>query len=81
MKKFINKEIAKMKIIKLILEIFIITMVTLCGFGGGFIIFGLPIIYLFQPTSIICKIMVIITIFIPMAIAWYIAPKINDKFL
>lgn len=70
-----------MKHIKFIFEVIILTIISLCAFGGGFIIFGLPIMYIFEPNPITCEIITFITVFVPMPLAWYIAPKISDKIL
>lgn len=70
-----------MKYIKILLETIILMIISLCAFGGGFIIFGLPIMYIFEPNPQICEIITFITIFVPMPFAWYIAPKIADKIL
>lgn len=68
-----------MKYLKLFLEIILVIIISMCGFGGGFIIFGLPIIFIFQPSPIVCDIITFVTVFLPMPFAWYIAPKLSDK--
>lgn len=68
-----------MKYLKFLLGMILVTIISLCGFGGGFIVFGLPIIYIFQPSPTVCEIITFITVFLPMPFAWWIAPKISDK--
>lgn len=63
------------------LIVIIILIVALCGFGGGLLVFGLPIIFIFKLSGVIAEIISILTIFVPMPIAWYLAPKLSDKYL
>lgn len=70
-----------MKIFILIAQIIILTLVSMCAFGGGLIIFGLPFLLVFKPIESIANIIIFITTFLPIPFAWYFAPKIADKFL
>ena len=70
-----------MKIFILIIEIIILTLVSVCAFGGGLIIFGFPLLLIFKPIESIANIIIFITTFLPMPFAWYFAPKISDKIL
>ena len=70
-----------MKIFILIAQIIILTLVSMCAFGGGLIIFGLPLLLGFKPIESIANIIIFITTFLPIPFAWYFAPKIADKIL
>ena len=70
-----------MKVFILIAQIIILTLVSMCAFGGGLIIFGLPLLLVFKPIESIANIIIFITTFLPMSFAWYFAPKIADKIL
>lgn len=70
-----------MKIFILIAQIIILTLVSMCAFGGGLIIFGLPLLLVFKPIESIANIIIFITTFLPMPFAWYFAPEIADKIL
>ncbi len=70
-----------MKIFILIIKIIILTLVSMCAFGGGLIIFGLPLLLIFEPIESMANIIIFITTFLPMPFAWYFAPKILDKIL
>lgn len=69
-----------MKIFLIIIEIIILTFVSMCAFGGGLIIFGFPLLLIFKPIEIISYVIVFLTTFVPMFFAWHFAPKILDKF-
>lgn len=69
-----------MKIIKTILEIILITIVSICAFGGGCIIWTFLAMFI-QPEPKIMEIMFYITMFVPMPFCWYIAPKLGEKIL
>ncbi len=68
-----------MKNIKLGLEIILITIISLCAFGGGLFVFGLPLLWILQPSPAMVELIVFMSIFVPMPFAWWIAPKISDK--
>lgn len=70
-----------MKIFILIIKIIILTLVSMCAFGGGLIIFGLPLLLILKPMESIANIIIFITTFLPMPFAWHFAPKILDKIL
>ena len=68
-----------LEIIKTILIIGVLTLVALCAFGGGCMIY-VVICLLFgidgvNPTT------ALITAVIPAPFAWWIAPKLSDKWL
>ena len=65
--------------IKTILLFITIIIVSLCGFGGGCIIWFL-IALIIKPSPMVFEIMFYITTFIPMPFCWWIAPKISKKF-
>lgn len=68
-----------MKKLKFILGVILLTIISMCGFGGGFIVIGLPIIYIFKPSPIVCDIISFASVFIPIPFAWWIAPKLEEK--
>lgn len=70
-----------MKIFLIIIETIILTFISMCAFGGGLIIFGLPLLFIFKPVEIVSNIIIFTTTFIPIPFAWYFAPKIADKIL
>lgn len=69
-----------MKKIKEIMLITGIVIISLCGFGGGCIIWFL-ISLLIKPSPQVFEIVFYISIFAPMPFCWWIAPKISEKFL
>ena len=69
-----------MEILKTIMLIIIITIISLCAFGGGFIIWCL-LALIIKPNPTVFEIMFYITTFVPMPFCWWIAPKIGEKFL
>lgn len=69
-----------MKILKRIMLIIIITIISLCAFGGGCIIWCL-LALIIKPSPTVFEIMFYITTFVPMPFCWWIAPKIGEKFL
>ena len=69
-----------MKILKTIMLIIIITIISLCAFDGGYIIWSL-LALIIKPSPTVFEIMLYITTFVPMPFCWWIAPKIGEKFL
>lgn len=69
-----------MKMIKTILGIILATIISICAFGGGCLIWVLIAIFL-QPSPLINEIMFYASALIPIPFCWYIAPKIGDKIL
>lgn len=69
-----------MKIIKTILEVALLTIISICAFGGGCLIWTFIAIFI-EPSPQVMEIMFYITAFVPMPICWYIAPKISKKIL
>lgn len=71
-----------MKIVKIIIDTILLLVITICGFGGGCLIYSFITITLFPNIdSILNEILFFITALVPMPICWYIAPKISDKIL
>ena len=70
MKKFITSII-------FIIKILITTIIALCGFGGGCLIY-FTIALLFKIN--INETIFILSILIPVPISWWLAPKISEKF-
>lgn len=70
-----------MKIFISIIQIIILTLMSMCAFGGGLIIFGLPLLLIFKPIESVANIIIFTTTFLRMPFAWYFAPKIADKIL
>lgn len=70
-----------MKIFISIIQIIILTLMSMCAFGGGLIIFGLPLLLIFKPIESVANIIIFTTTFLPMPFAGYFAPKIADKIL
>lgn len=71
-----------MKIVKIIIDTILLLVITICGFGGGCLIYSFIAIKLFPNIdSILNEILFFITALVPMPICWYIAPKISDKIL
>lgn len=71
-----------MKIVKIIIDTILLLVITICGFGGGCLIYSFIAIILFpniNPT--LNEILFFITALVPIPICWYIAPKISDKIL
>lgn len=66
--------------IKTMLLIIAITIISLCGFGGGCLIWYL-IALIIKPSPTVFEIMFYITTFVPIPFCWWIAPKISEKFL
>lgn len=69
-----------MKILKKIMLIIIITIISICAFGGGCIIWSL-LALIIKPSPTVFEIMLYITTFVPMPFCWWIAPKIGEKYL
>lgn len=69
-----------MKYIKLMLEIIVLLLITICAFGGGCIIWTF-IAILIKPSPLVNEIMFYVTAIVPAPFCWYIAPKISDKIL
>lgn len=69
-----------MEIIKNILITILFTIVTICAFCGGCIIWTFLAIFI-QPSPEIMEIMFYITALVPTPFCWYIAPKIAKKYL
>lgn len=69
-----------MEILKTIMLIIIITIISLCAFGGGCIIWYL-LALIIKPSPTVFEIMSYITTFVPMPFCWWIAPKIGEKYL
>ncbi len=68
-----------MKIIKTILEIILITIISICAFGGGCLIYiAIGLFFHFEQLS---STIFILSALLPCPICWYIAPKISDKIL
>lgn len=68
-----------MKILKTIILIIIITIISICAFGGGCIIWSL-LALIIKPSPTVFEIMFYITTFVPMPFCWWIAPKISEKY-
>lgn len=68
-----------MKMLKDILLMIAMTVVMICGFGGGCIIWCL-LALIIKPSSTVFEIMFYITTFVPMPFCWWIAPKISEKY-
>ena len=69
-----------MKILKTIMLIIIITIISICGFGGGCIIWSL-LSLIIKPSPQVFEIMFYISTFVPIPFCWWVAPKISEKFL
>ena len=69
-----------MKMLKDILLMIAMTVVMICGFGGGCLIWCL-LALIIKPSPTVFEIMFYITTFVPMPFCWWIAPKIGEKFL
>lgn len=69
-----------MKMLKDILLMIAMTVVMICAFGGGCIIWCL-LALIIKPSPTVFEIMFYITTFVPMPFCWWIAPKIGEKFL
>lgn len=69
-----------MKRIKTLLEIILITIISICAFGGGCLIWTVIAMFI-TPSPHIMEIMFYITAFVPMPFCWYIAPKLGKKIL
>lgn len=68
-----------MKILKTIILIIIKTIISICAFGGGCIIWSL-LALIIKPSPTVFEIMFYITTFVPMPFCWWIAPKIGEKY-
>lgn len=68
-----------MKILKTIMLIIIITIISICAFGGSCIIWSL-LCLIIKPSPTVFEIMFYITTFVPMPFCWWIAPKIGEKY-
>lgn len=68
-----------MKILKTIMLIIITTIISICAFGGGCIIWSL-LALIIKPSLTVFEIMFYITTFVPMPFCWWIAPKISEKY-
>lgn len=68
-----------MKILKTIMLIVITTIITICAFGGGCIIWCL-LSLIIKPTPEVFEIAFYISIFVPIPFCWWIAPKFAEKY-
>lgn len=69
-----------MKYLKLILEMILMLIISVCAFGGGCIIWTIIAIFL-QPTPQVNEIMFYVALFVPAPFCWWLAPKLSDKWL
>lgn len=69
-----------LKGLKMILEIIILLIVTICTFGGGCLIWTIIAIFI-QPSPQVAEIMFYVSALVPIPFCWYIAPKISNKIL
>lgn len=69
-----------MRIIKTIILVITITILVLCAFGGGSIVFGIPLIWILKPSAEMCDLIVFLTALVPMPFAYWLAPKISKKY-
>lgn len=68
-----------MKILKTIMLIIIITIISICAFGGGSLIWFL-IALLIKPSPLVFGIWLYIFTFVPMPFCWWVASKIGEKY-
>lgn len=68
-----------MKMLKDILLMIAMTVVMICGFGGGCLIWSL-LALIIKPSPTVFEIMFYTTTFVPIPFCWWIAPKIGEKF-
>lgn len=68
-----------MKVLKNILLVIVITIVSICGFGGGCIIWSIIAIFT-KPSSQVAEIMFYVSALVPIPFCWWVAPKISEKF-
>lgn len=68
-----------MKILKTIMLIIITTIISICAFGGGCLIWSL-IALIIKPSPTVFEIMFYITTFVPMPFCWWAASKIGEKY-
>ena len=68
-----------MKILKNILLIIAITIISICGFGGGCLIWSIIAIFI-NPNPLISEIMFYVSALVPIPFCWWIALKLSEKF-
>lgn len=68
-----------MKILKNTLLIIAITIISICGFGGGCLIWSIIAIFI-KPNPLISEVMFYVSALVPIPFCWWIAPKISEKF-
>ena len=69
-----------MEILKTIMLIIIITIISLCAFGGGCIIWSL-LALIIKPSPTVFEIMFYASALVPIPFCWWVAPKIDEKYL
>lgn len=69
-----------MKIIKILLETILLTILTIAGFGGG-CLYWLGFCFIFGIEGIIAEIGFYISALLLAIISWIVTPKIADKIL
>ena len=68
-----------LEIIKTILIIGVLTLVSICAFGGGCLIY-VVICFLFGVDKV-DPIITLVATLAPVPVAWWLAPKLSDKWL
>lgn len=68
-----------MKILKKILLVIAITVISICGFGGGCLIWSIIAIFI-NPNPLISEIMFYVSALVPIPFCWWVAPKLSEKF-
>ena len=69
-----------MKKIKTIFYVCLLTIVSICAFGGGCIIWMFLAVFI-QPNPQVMELVFYISALVPVPFCWYLAPKISDKIL
>ena len=65
--------------IKTILLFIAIVIISLCGFGGGCLIWSIIAIFI-KPNPLISEVMFYVSALVPIPFCWWIAPKLSEKF-
>lgn len=65
--------------IKTILLFIAIVIISLCGFGGGCLIWSIIAIFI-KPNPLISEVMFYVSALVPIPFCWWIAPKLGEKF-
>ena len=70
-----------MTFVKNVCKTIVFELITIFAFGGGLLLIGLPLLFIFEPPKGIAILIFLITFAVPVPICWWLAEKFGDKIL